>query len=75
MIVILYGVNKLHISFLARLCVCVSVNILLLKMWLPPVNSSLSRYEALRVSVYIYIMCATYEVILELHVRQCVLTF
>lgn len=73
MIVILYGVNKLHISFLARLCV--SVNILLLKMWLPPGNSSLSRYEALRVSVYIYIMCATYEVILELHVRQCVLTF
>lgn len=51
----------------------VSVNILLLKMWLPPVNSSLSRYEALRVSVYIYIMCATYEVILELHVRQCIL--
>lgn len=75
MIVILCGVNKLHISFLARLCICVPVNILLLKMWLPLMNSSLSCYEALHVSVYIYVLCATYEVILELHVRQCLLTF
>lgn len=44
-------------------------------MWLPPRISNLSCQEAIHVSVYINVLYATQEVMLELHVRQCILTF